>query len=1580
MPNGLAGSVKLGTSNAFDWVFPGISVKPDAIWELGADEVIKIYSPTSGYRIFVYGTLRVNTTADQPVIFTSLADNEYGYPSGSGTPDKGYWDGIYISATGTAVLDHAVIRYGGPLVEVAKGGSLTLTNSTLEHSSTYGVKVSSSLHYISGNYFYDITSYGVYNANTDEIVVRAENNWWGDASGPNPYGIGYGINYRMCQDPYTGNYYICEYYVDAVPWIGQDIGESEDLIDEELPDDPNRNTAPMEPGVPYIKSVNSTMNFFYFRESISDTIRIEVDWNGSDEGFGTPGVVLIEIDGVTSWEDQYVTGISEKVSYQFNPNVINPGIKEMSFTALLPDGDAPGGYLRSKKFSIRLTKFLAPSWLLNLGFDDAPCQIHNKPSYTEYTCNFTIPKEYKTFTMAQDGIPVVNKTTPLQIQWDTDFKVRDYGYLEIDSDLEFPVWGKSTTRYGDVVGDIVETTNLTTSAIIFFNGKGSTTFTWDGEISEIDVDLGLGLAGKIAYKESLLTLIPGFGQAIAAIGRLPGGSAITNVIYGEVKLEPNLEVNTGFTADSSDTNIDFTSKGLSASGGAKLTFTLGIELLPDKLEANVYTGGQIGLEFCLDPEIAWKKTTGALFIGAELIVFDMFRFNPEQRWDYVKVSPTAGNCLISSTGSSSLPYLNSFQKESVWHVDDPTYGDLPYSEFNKANQKDTNTNINGSRLMGLSDDLLISNLYKNPDPSLTINGDKEIIVWVHDDLDLGNTQSKELMTSYWDGVSWSEPHQITKNLFVDFSPHSQFIDQDHVMVIWQQIKDSTIPDDATLTPEIGQKIELMYSVYDIVASQWTVPEYITDNNALDHSINLMVSSDGALMTTWIQNSDGQLLGDSVSPDQLKYAIWNGTSWSVGDVTNTQFSSLYSYDASLNNSSEGVLVLSHGQNENLQEMNELELYYTEWNGIDWSELTRLTDNSFYDDSPSVFYTSLGEKRLLWLQENEIMMLEDDWTLPPSTSQLVRDDYRLRNFTTVVDNGDNIAILWSGVSNEGSDLYYSLFDSDSQSWLLAERLTESSAVEKQISASFDASGKVLIAYVLDNYFPENIERDGVIYNDVMQYQSTDLHILQYTPDSDLNATNLHLPYRPNPEPGETVLVRADISNVGDWSVENPSISFYDGDPELGGLLIGSYTHTGYVAAGTSVTTEVNWTIPADSTTAHTVFAVVDPGGLINERDETNNRTSLITILPDLSVSSVSSYYYDQGRVIPLAVIYNSGKLSAENVLVEFRDGAVDGPVVYSEIVPLIEKEGMVAVSTEINATSWIPGSYQYFVTVDSLDEIDEVDEANNSDYFAIKVMPDLVIYAGDITATIEEGVGGSVNVTLRNWGTAPGENIIVSLYEGPDIDLTRTPLHTWTVPSLAVDEVTTLSTTIDHIPYHLFAVADPESIIEEIDESNNVSFEELPVVHGGLVNVVGSVDPNLSDIVYVASNFENDTGSFANPVQANLFDTNNIVEDPTLCDISLLGSFTGLQDKIVLIEKTDVCSADVQINNAATLGALAVLIYNNLEGGNVREAMTGPAVSIPSGFLARQDGLDLLSFHEQQVIVASEYEPVTILDPY
>jgi len=45
---------------------------------------------------------------------------------------------------------------------------------------------------------------------------------------PAPYGSGNSISYQTCTDPY-GRPYICHYYVDAVPWIGQPHTYGQDI-------------------------------------------------------------------------------------------------------------------------------------------------------------------------------------------------------------------------------------------------------------------------------------------------------------------------------------------------------------------------------------------------------------------------------------------------------------------------------------------------------------------------------------------------------------------------------------------------------------------------------------------------------------------------------------------------------------------------------------------------------------------------------------------------------------------------------------------------------------------------------------------------------------------------------------------------------------------------------------------------------------------------------------------------------------------------------------------------------------------------------------------------------------------------------------------------------------------------------------------------------------------------------------------------------------------------------------------------------------------------------------------------------
>ncbi len=139
----------------------------------------------------VKGTLDVDGTAEEPVVFTGAFEK-----------NKGEWSGIeFLSGSSASVVDHAEFYWGGgngSQIRVA-GSSPTITNTTIHNSySTAIVITESGSPKVEWNRFRGNAG-GLSYSGTG--TFSAPNNDWGCASGPKPAGCGDSITGKVLWEP-----------------------------------------------------------------------------------------------------------------------------------------------------------------------------------------------------------------------------------------------------------------------------------------------------------------------------------------------------------------------------------------------------------------------------------------------------------------------------------------------------------------------------------------------------------------------------------------------------------------------------------------------------------------------------------------------------------------------------------------------------------------------------------------------------------------------------------------------------------------------------------------------------------------------------------------------------------------------------------------------------------------------------------------------------------------------------------------------------------------------------------------------------------------------------------------------------------------------------------------------------------------------------------------------------------------------------------------------------------------------------------------------------------------------------------
>jgi len=126
--------------------------------------------------------------------------------------------------------------------------------------------------------------------------------------------------------------------------------------------------------------------------------------------------------------------------------------------------------------------------------------------------------------------------------------------------------------------------------------------------------------------------------------------------------------------------------------------------------------------------------------------------------------------------------------------------------------------------------------------------------------------------------------------------------------------------------------------------------------------------------------------------------------------------------------------------------------------------------------------------------------------------------------------------------------------------------------------------------------------------------------WTPSADIDLKVAGFSYSPKTVlPGKLTTLTATITNSGLYSFSGLTLSFYDGDPNAGGVLIG--TNTVDVPAGAIVTSSVSWT-PVTSG-EHTIYAVLEvPTG---DEPSDNVQTAVIDVVQSIGKTVLIDRYH-------------------------------------------------------------------------------------------------------------------------------------------------------------------------------------------------------------------------------------------------------------------------------------------------------------------------------------------------------------------
>jgi hypothetical protein len=553
---------------------------------------------------------------------------------------------------------------------------------------------------------------------------------------------------------------------------------------------------------------------------------------------------------------------------------------------------------------------------------------------------------------------------------------------------------------------------------------------------------------------------------------------------------------------------------------------------------------------------------------------------------------------------------------------------------------------------GANPEILMSPVIPFCDPNCSSSGTNCYLVFLEDNTNRTSMNRTMAMFSTFNGTLWSMPIALADDGTADFHPRILTFADGSAMAAWEN-EGKLQPDTATLG-DMETNLEISVAWFNPKTGAWLLSQQITTNSYIDRSPKLAGRSTNNILLTWIANPANDANGSSTAPNQIWFAKWNGSVWSVPQLAATISHALVKYDLAYDGTNAN-LVMSLDTVDNSTNANGHELFRLAYQNGTWGTLTQLTSDQLPDDNPQMSFDLQGNTVLTWLKGAELSsVLNFNMT---NRSVVLTNEYSsdLADFKLAGSSDGKLALLWAEPSENDADLFAMFYDPVFQTWGSPRQLTHDPQTERSTTAAFYGTNEVIAVY----------DRSMVSSTNSVDTTLTDLAAYYYTLGEDLALDGSQFNANPaNPTPGSTATLSVEVLNLGDKVETNVVVAFYLNAAQPASQ-IGRVTLTNAISPQGSNSVTFNWQVPSINSPV-TVFAVVDPDQVVPDVNRSNNLAQITLVEPNTEVQSMNWSRVTSNLLAVTVSVVNDGAISNGPTTISLNEDSVTGPNLFSQAI--------------------------------------------------------------------------------------------------------------------------------------------------------------------------------------------------------------------------------------------------------------------------------------------------------------------------